>query len=186
MRARSRRGATPECSRGFQPTEKGNRGFSVAERRLTMSLRHPYVGGNGMSLTRLGICAGDRANAPRLCLPLRVPLDTSGLQARRMKRLVGRLCQTPGRWDAATPGAFHFLAHAHRSLSIGGRSGCLGLTSVALARISHTRSTAACPFPSWRRYACSLLGQDVPIQPFVPRGARLATPGNSRASSRNV
>jgi hypothetical protein len=37
-----------------------------------------------------------------------------------MKRLVGRLCQTPGRWDAATPGSFHFLAHAHRSLSIGG------------------------------------------------------------------
>jgi hypothetical protein len=32
---RSRRGATPERSRGFQPTEKGNRGFSVAERRLT-------------------------------------------------------------------------------------------------------------------------------------------------------
>jgi hypothetical protein len=26
----------------------------------------------------------------------------------RLKRLVGRLCQTPGRWDAATPGAFHF------------------------------------------------------------------------------
>jgi hypothetical protein len=45
------------------------------------SLGHPYVGGNGMSPTRLGICASDRANAPRLYLPLRVPLDTSGLQA---------------------------------------------------------------------------------------------------------
>jgi hypothetical protein len=35
------------------------------------SLRNPYVGGNGMNPTRLGIRASDRANAPRLCLPLR-------------------------------------------------------------------------------------------------------------------
>jgi hypothetical protein len=35
------------------------------------SLRKPYAGGNGMSPTRLGICASDRANAPRLCLSLR-------------------------------------------------------------------------------------------------------------------
>jgi hypothetical protein len=44
---RSRRGATPERSRGFQPTEKGNRGFSVAERRLTLSphFSHPFYCG---------------------------------------------------------------------------------------------------------------------------------------------
>jgi hypothetical protein len=35
------------------------------------SLGQPHVGGNGMSPTRLGICASDRSNAPRLCLPLR-------------------------------------------------------------------------------------------------------------------
>jgi hypothetical protein len=57
---------------------------------------------------------------------------------------------------------------------------------LSLTRISHTRSTAACSFPSWRCCACSLLGQYVPIQPVVTRGARLATPGNSRASSRKV
>jgi hypothetical protein len=33
----------------------------------------------------------------------RVPLDTGGLQAMRLKRLVGRLCQTPGEWDVGTP-----------------------------------------------------------------------------------
>jgi hypothetical protein len=49
-----------------------------------------------MSPSGSGVLARDRANAPRLCLPLRVPLDTSGLQAMRLKRLVGRLCQTPG------------------------------------------------------------------------------------------
>ena len=48
-----------------------------------------------------------------------------------------------------------------------------------LARVSHTHSTAACSFPSWRRCAGSVLGQYVRMQPFVPRGARLATPGNS-------
>jgi hypothetical protein len=92
------------------------------------------------------------------------------------------------RWDASAPhGIASSRAHCISSppvtnpLLSGGRSGCS-----RLPRISHTRSTAACSFPSRRRCACSVLGQDVPIQPFVPRGARLATPGNSRASSRNV
>jgi hypothetical protein len=69
-------------------------------------LRHPEVGGNRMSPVGLGVVRELAPNAPRLCLPLRacpsqpegrsrVPLDTSGLQAMRLKRLVGRLCQTP-------------------------------------------------------------------------------------------
>jgi hypothetical protein len=69
---------------------------------------------------------------------------------------------------------------------LGGVGHADGLACPGLARISHTRSTAACSFPSWRRCACSHLGQYVPIQPSIPRGARLATPGNSRASSRKV
>jgi hypothetical protein len=34
------------------------------------SLRHPHVGGNGMSPPGSGVLARDRANAPRLCFPL--------------------------------------------------------------------------------------------------------------------
>jgi hypothetical protein len=55
-----------------------------------------------------------------------------------------------------------------------------------LTRTSHTHSTAAGPFPAWRRCACPLPGRYVPIQPFVTRCARLARPGNSCASLRRV
>jgi hypothetical protein len=87
--------------------------------------------------------------APHLCSPLRVPLDTSGLQTLSMRSPVGRLCQTPGRWDAATPGSFHFLAHAHRSLSIGGRSGYLRLGFLShLAGFHPNPEGIACPIRS--------------------------------------
>ena len=48
------------------------------------------------------------------------------------------------------------------------------------------RLAAACSFPPWWCSAGSLPGPLVPMQPFVPRCARLAAPGNPRASSRKV
>jgi hypothetical protein len=56
----------------------------------------PDTAGNRKSRPELGVCPRGRAHAPNLRSSLRGPLDTSGLQAMRMRRAVGRSVSDAG------------------------------------------------------------------------------------------